>query len=127
MALLAGALPTIASAQPARGQPGYDPQDAPPSGCDRPPPPRVHTNTMPNYHEEPMPSPPPSGGYHDSYGTADVEADQRAATAPTALSGPGKRDPHYARVHYAAKIARWRARAAACEAGDLAACQGAEE
>ena len=33
-------------------------------------------DTMPIYREERMPAPPPGGGYHDSYGTADVEADQ---------------------------------------------------
>jgi hypothetical protein len=125
VALLAG-LPSVACAQP-----GYGGQDYPPPDCDRPAP----LNTMPTYHDGAMPAPPPGGGYHDSYGTADVEADQRAATPPAPPPPgcpparnpprtPGKRDPHYARTHYAARIARWRARASACEAGDLAACEG---
>ncbi|HEY0271072.1 MAG TPA: hypothetical protein VGC10_08800 [Sphingomonas sp.] len=118
IALLAGGIATLAQAQ----------SGSPPPGYDQPPP--APLNTMPVYHEERMPPPPPGGGYHDSYGTADVEADERAATPSpqaAATKTAGKRDPRYARAHYAARIARWRARAAACEAGDLRACEGPDD
>ena len=116
----------LASAGAAQAQPGYDPGYYPPPGCPDPGPPPPARNTMPVYRDGRLPPPPPGGGYHDSYGTADVAADQSAADAvppgPPAMPG-GKRDPHYARSHYAARIAQWRARANACEAGDIGACQ----
>lgn len=58
---------------------------------------------------------PPSGGYADS------QSDDRPADRRQVM-----RDARYARSHYAERIARWRARADACEAGDLRACQGPE-
>lgn len=118
---------TVLLAGTAQAQPGFDPGSYPPPGCAEPGPPPPSRNTMPVYRDGRLPPPPHGGGYHDSYGTADVAADQSAADAappgPPAPPG-GKRDQRYARAHYAEKIARWRARAAACEAGDLAACEG---
>ncbi len=80
--------------------------------------------------------PPPGGtayrddgrwGAQDSYGTADARPDRgdpasgwQGRGGPD--RGPGVQSPRTRA--YAARIARWRARADACEAGDLRACQG---
>ncbi len=114
---LAVLLPGAANAQP----PSQQGDDQPPPAHERPRPP------APSYHEEVMAPPPPGGGYYDSYGTGDVRGAEPVATAPPPQGGArphGPRDPAYARAHYAARIARWRALADACEAGDLAACRG---
>lgn len=80
-------------------------------------------------------APPPPGGVtyrdderygsQDSYGSADARAD---ADPQSGWQGRGGPAPGYGRQSprtraYAGRIARWRARADACEAGDIKACQ----
>jgi hypothetical protein len=85
-------------------------------------------------------APPPGGtayrdderwGSQDSYGSADARPDEdgpasgwqgRGGPAPGYPGGYGQQSPRTRA--YAARVARWRARADACEAGDIRACQG---
>ncbi len=85
-------------------------------------------------------APPPPGGvnYRDDERWSSQESDDSAdARAPgegaaAGWRGQGGSGPGYGRQSprtraYAGRVARWRARADACEGGDLRACQGPDD
>ena len=145
--ILAAALGgTVASAQSSDPYAGYG--TAPPAGGgygrqDYPPPDYDQgggygdPGQAPGYGNAP---PPPGGTSYrdderwssqDGYGTADARPDAGGpASGWRGQGGPGPGDGGGDRAQsprtraYAARVARWRARADACEAGDLRACQG---
>lgn len=95
----------------------------------------VRSDDMRPGYAQPAPPAPPgtNGGYRDDGryagvgdGTYGDAPDGYGEEAPPPPPPPARAARAPARSPYADRIARWRARADACETGDRAACQGPE-